>query len=61
MSAARQRRGDRTSPWWLAFTYQPVPVEFPDAADAYRSQLVDALEKCWLDYSGAITSVLTRP
>jgi hypothetical protein len=61
MTAVRQRRGDRTNPWWLAVTYQPVPSEFPDAADAYRSQLVDALEKCWTDYSGAITSVLAPP
>ncbi len=60
MSAVRQRRGDRTSPWWLGFTYQPVPSDFPDAADAYRSQLVDALDKCWTDYSGAITSVLAQ-
>ncbi len=30
-------------------------------ADAYRAQLVEAVEKCWADYSGPITTALASP
>ena len=56
----RERKDKQNTPWWPAFVNVFPEAPFPEQADGYRRQLLDALRSVWDAYAPVIDNVVGK-